>query len=305
MSRRLRWIEPNSLVEITDRCFQGRFLLRPSPELNSRIVGVFARAKELYPVKLHDLSVMSNHWHAKASCENAKRLANFMGFVKTNVSKEAGRLHDWKGSLWAGRYHSTPITEQPSIQIHRLEYVLSQGCKEGLVASPYDWPGINSAKAIVEGKPLKGVWYDRSKEYAAKIAGIEFETDEFATEYELHFDPLPCWAHLEPEEYQRRVAEIVTNIEQETAKRHQRNGTQPFGSRKVCRQSPHQRPSKLDWSIAPLVHAATKKARFEYFNAYQWFVVEFRRASARLLAGDRFVEFPEGSFPPNLPWVPG
>jgi hypothetical protein len=145
----------------------------------------------------------------------------------------------------------------------------------------------------------------RSKEHAARTAGIDFEPHEFATEYELHFDPLPCWAHLEPEEYQSRVAEIVADIEQETEKRHQRNGTQPLGSRRICRQSPHQRPNKLDWSIAPLVHAATKKARFEFFNAYQWFVVEFRKASARLLAGDRFVKFPEGSCPPNLPWVPG
>ena len=63
MSRRLRWIEPNSLTEITDRCFQGRFLLRPSPQLNRLIIGVFAQAKEFYPVELHSLAAMSNHMH--------------------------------------------------------------------------------------------------------------------------------------------------------------------------------------------------------------------------------------------------
>ena len=148
----------------------------------------------------------------------------------------------------------------------------------------------------MEGIPLRGVWYDRSKEYAARTAGIEFGPNDFATEYELHFDPLPCWAHLDPKEYQRRVGEIVQRIEAET---------QSLGAREICRQSPHQRPNKLKWSAAPLVHAASKKAQYQYFEAYQWFVVAFRAASARLLAGDRSAEFPDGAFPPNLPWVPG
>ena len=86
MSRRLRWIEPHFLTEITDRGFQGRFLLRPSPQLNRLVIGIFARAKELYP--------------------------------------------------------------------------------------------------------LQG--------YAARVAGIDYKLSDFATEYELHFDPLPCRAISTP-----------------------------------------------------------------------------------------------------------
>jgi hypothetical protein len=38
-------------------------------------------------------------------------------------------------------------------------------------------------------------------------------------------------------------------------------------------------------------------------EAYSRFVAAFRDAAARLRAGDRLVSFPEGSFPPALPFV--
>ena len=40
----------------------------------------------------------------------------------------------------------------------RLAYLLAHGVKEGLVASPYDWPGVHCARALVEGKPVSGRW---------------------------------------------------------------------------------------------------------------------------------------------------
>jgi hypothetical protein len=46
MGRKIRHlVEANGLVEITGRCIQRRFLLRPSPKLNAVIRGVLARAQ--------------------------------------------------------------------------------------------------------------------------------------------------------------------------------------------------------------------------------------------------------------------
>jgi hypothetical protein len=52
MGRKIRHlVAANGLVEITGRCIQRRFLLRPSPKLNAVIRGVLARAQE----RLQDL----------------------------------------------------------------------------------------------------------------------------------------------------------------------------------------------------------------------------------------------------------
>ena len=55
MARRLRFIPPGSLVEVTCRTIQGRLLLRPSPVLHDAIRGVLARAARLYAVEVHAL----------------------------------------------------------------------------------------------------------------------------------------------------------------------------------------------------------------------------------------------------------
>lgn len=53
MPRRLRFVPEGSLVEVTVRPVQGRFLLKPSPGWTETFVGILARAQELYPVRLH------------------------------------------------------------------------------------------------------------------------------------------------------------------------------------------------------------------------------------------------------------
>jgi hypothetical protein len=40
--------------------------------------------------------------------------------------------------------------------VWRLRYLLEQGCKEGLVRSPRQWPGATGIEALLSGRPLDG-----------------------------------------------------------------------------------------------------------------------------------------------------
>lgn len=63
MGRRIRYIpEGGALVEITSRTVGGRYLLKPSAEVNEAVVGVLARAQRFYEVPMHALVFMSNHY---------------------------------------------------------------------------------------------------------------------------------------------------------------------------------------------------------------------------------------------------
>ena len=62
---------------------------------------------------------------------------------------------------------------------------------------------------MIEGEPLKGFWFDRTQEYAAKQRGETFGKYEYATEETVVFDPLPCWSHLPVEEQRRRGRRLV------------------------------------------------------------------------------------------------
>ena len=48
--------------------------------------------------------------------------------------REVSRLTGWRDKVFARRYQAIPISEEEAAQVARLVYVLSNGCKEDLVA---------------------------------------------------------------------------------------------------------------------------------------------------------------------------
>ena len=143
--RKLRGLVENRLVEITTHTFQGRYLLRPSDEVNRTILGVLGRAQRRTEIDLCAFTFLSNHYHRLVVPESTKQLSDFMGFVNGNIARKVGRLHDWRGKLWDRRYQHLIVSDEPAAQIRRLSYLLSQGVKEGLVRHPEDWPGVHTA----------------------------------------------------------------------------------------------------------------------------------------------------------------
>jgi REP element-mobilizing transposase RayT len=304
MPRKLRHIpEGGSLVEVTCRTVQSRLLLTPRAFVREIVIGILARAKRMYPVQLVCFTCVSNHYHCLAWCEDAHRLAEFMGYVNSNLAREVGRLADWKEKFWGRRYQSIVVSDEEEAQISRLKYILAHGAKEGLVGSPLQWPGAHAVHALVTGDPLVGFWHDRTAEYRYRLQGKEPEPRQFVTEEILTLDPLPCWAHLPVEEQRRRMADLLAEIEEEARIALEAKGLEPLGADAVRRQQPHTRPNRTKKSPAPLFHAASKRAYLELREAYSRFVAAFRDAAEKLKEGDRTVAFPEGSFPPASAFV--
>jgi len=297
--------EGGALVEVTVRTSQSRLLLRPGPAVNEIILGVLGRAQHLYGVACSSVVVLSNHWHALLWVEDAQQLARFMRHVDGNLSQEIGRkeIHDWPHTMWARRYQAIMVSNEPAAQIERLRYHLSNGVKEGLVDKVKRWPGVHFAKSILGGKPLKGLWFNRTEEYAARQRGEDFGRLKYAEEQELVLSQLPCWADLTPEQYRERIAELVEDIESQARADREARGIEPLGAEAILRQDPHTRPNQTKKSPAPACHAASKEARKKFWEAYSAFVAAFRDAAERLKAGEWPFRFPIGSFPPALPFV--
>jgi len=277
MGRRLRYIPPGGcVVEVTNRTLQGRYLLRPSQRLNELLIGILGRAQRLYGVTLHACVVLSNHYHLLLTVDSAQQMAQFMAYFQGNLAKE---------------------------QIGRLRYILVNGCKENLVSSPLDWPGVSSTRVLLAGGQLQGVWIDRTQE---RLANPKTRKDpsRFCEPERVSFSPLPCWKHLHPGAQRQRVREMVAQIEAETAHRHRAEGSQPLGPRKVLRLDPHDKPLRSKWSPAPLFHCASKQVRDTLREAYRCFYSAFRQAADRLRAGELLTAFPEGAFPPPMPFQP-
>ena len=305
MSRPLRHVQPGgSRFEVTTRALQSRYLIPTGAHFRSIAIGIMARAKERYPVEIYAFGGLSNHLHILLGVTDVDKLAGFMGFVNSNLAREAGRIVDWKEKYWGRRYRAIEISDEEAALVGRLRYVISHGVKENLVLRCRQWPGLQCIDALTEGKPLKGFWHDRSLEYEAKRRGKELDPETFITRYSLELDPLPCWRHLSKEEIQRRVQEIVDDVEAQAARRVVLNGGSPLGVDAIRRQHPHDRPEHSNTSPAPAVHAASKAVRKQMKEAYRLFVEAYREAASSLRAGNFEATFPPGCFPPPQPFRP-
>ena len=301
--------QPWRLIEVTTVTSQNRYLLRPSAEFNDLVIGVMARAQRKYGMQVICLTVLSTHFHILVYTRDAKKLASFMCYVKTNIAKEVGGLHDWPGGIFESRYHHVEVSDEEADQIARLKYCLANGVKELLIDRVEEWPGNQSATALMAGESLKGHWYNRTRQNAVsrgKEEQVDVDEMKFASEERLVFSPLPCWAHLPEAEYRRRVAELVDQINDEGARERKRSKRTSEGPKKILHRDPHHRPKKVKRSPRPRFHAKDHWVWKRMWEAWREIVSAFRQASARLLAGEKDIEFqfPEGTFPPHLPFVP-
>jgi len=304
MPRRLRYVPPaGALVEVTCRTLQARLLLRPSPLLCEITLGILGRAQRLSGVAIHAFVFLANHYHLLVSVSDAAQLAKFVHYLNSNLAREVGRLHEWKERLWGRRYEAILVSEEEESQVERLLYLARQGCKEGLVADPLEWPGATSWQAMLDGRPLEGTWFDRTAEGLARRKGLDPGSREFASPESVVLSPLPAWAHLAPEVPRARLRELLDLARAEAEAMRQEMGREPLGRDALVRQDPHRSPALSRKSPAPLVHAASREVRRAYREAFRIFTAAYRRAAEALRAGVESVAFPAGCFPPPGPFL--
>ena len=152
---------------------------------------------------------------------------------------------------------------------------------------------------------MTGYWFSRTREYAARQRGEKHDRLQYAELETVTLAPLRCWKDLPPEEYRRRVAGLVEEIEQEAAAQRSRTGAEPLGAARVKGQHPETRPKRIKRSPAPLFHTVSEEFRGQLYESYYLFVAAIRTAADKLKRGDPTFRFPAGSFPPGLPFVRG
>ncbi len=298
MPRMPRFIPPGSLVELSSRTLGGRLFLRPSPEVNDLIRGILARYAERHGIGLVAPAFLLNHFHLLAVAPDAHSLSAFMRDVKSSLARRIGTRVGWNCTFWGRRYDPILVSDEEAAQVERLTYLLSQTLKENLVTRVADYPGVHAAHHLLSGKPLGGHWHNGTHAYRAGRSRRRRPPQAFLERHEVDLVPLPCWAHLPPEAYRARIAEIVARLERETRERHREEDTRPLGRRRILVQDPLRTTPDPRSGPKPRVHAACQAVRKQMLAALRAFLDAYRRASAAWREGDFTVEFPEGAFAP-------
>ena len=129
---------------IATRCLEGFLFLKPKPEITSLVLGVLGRGREQYKdqVQIHNLVIMSNHYHLIASARSAEDLSAFMQFFNGNIAREVNRVLKKKRYFWESRYSSHVLLDEKSLE-DAYKYVFANTFKERLVEHPSEWPGFH------------------------------------------------------------------------------------------------------------------------------------------------------------------
>jgi REP element-mobilizing transposase RayT len=307
-----RLIDERVPFHVISRVFQGRHLLRPCDELNDIIIGVVARALELFPsVKLYALAFMSNHLHMMLQGASHE-VPSFIGFVKREISRRWGGRDNvnWPGTMWH-EYLATALPT-PESEEECFEYVLAQGVKENLVERPQDWPGVHTAKAIMGSGALIGTWFDATGYARAldaerkRVRPRHVKRSDFMAKRKLTFMPLPSWHTLSSDQRVTRARAMITTIAKKAQDARQATGAVVAGIKRVLLvpRSHITKLAPLPWfekrrrmiCWADRRHESTKR----YIADYWRFQDAFSAASEAYRNGDVKAAFPPRSFCPVI-----
>jgi hypothetical protein len=132
-----------------------------------------------------------------------------------------------------------------------------------------------------DDEPIEGTWFDRTKEFSARMRGKTIDPRLFATKEIVILSPLPCWGHLSKNAIRERVASIIQRVEETAAARRAESASEILGVAAVRAQKPFDRPARPKKSPAPLVHAFARRVRRELYEAYHLFLAAFRDAAGQ------------------------
>lgn len=294
MARPIRMLNALEIFFVTVRCFQRRYLLRPSAETNEVLGGVLARAVRLYGVELYSFSVVSNHIHLVVRAPRGN-LPRFMQYLLANISKKVGKLVRWSGHFWERRYSAEPILDETAL-LERVRYVLSHGVKEGLVRRCRDWPGLSSLPLMLDGVPRRFRWFNWTRRSSGNSRRVKrpLLDDRWAESEELKLTPLPNVALQSRAAVHGFLRRAIKAIEEQGSRQY----CSVLGRLGVLRQRPHERPAPSERRPRPPCHTSIPGLFEAFRERYRGFVEAFRQASMRWRTGDPTAAFPEWAIKP-------
>jgi hypothetical protein len=306
------WGQKIAVSEITIGAQQGRFLLRPSPEVRNIIVSAMAHAQEVHKFDVYAYSFLSNHGSYLIGVTGAEHQAAIMRDIHSKIGLELRRreFSDWTGGIFHRRGRPILVANAEDL-IARQKYCLSNSTKEHLVTRPDRWGGAHAAKALcghgngIYGRFMEdeGVYNHRSKYGDYRLEGMSDADARKACieKVTLKLSKLPCWADMGDEAYRQKMVSMCVEISREAAEVRREEGRSVLGMARVLRYHPHHRPDKVARSPAPMIHCQCRDARKHVILGYRLFAILYREALKRLRAavGPRF--FPKGGIPPGFP----
>jgi len=281
-----REVVPGRFYMICRRCVLRQFLLRPDDVTNNCFIYLLGEAAQRAGIDVILPVAMSNHYHVVIFDRHGhypEFMYRFHQLLARSLNAHRGR---WEHFWASGSPGVVRLVDKEDV-MRMLVYVATNPIKDHLVDKVHHWPGVNGYAALLAGKPLTAT---RPRHF--------FRAD----------GPMPRSVTLElvippelgdPDEIRRELMARVEATEGALADDRRRTGRRVLGRRAVLDQSPSAQPATVEprRGLNPRAAAKDKWSRTEALLRNREFVVEYRHARTRWLAGIAAI------FPPGTYWL--
>jgi putative transposase len=281
-----RFVFPGKTYLLTRRTICRYFLLRPDDEMEQLIEYSLAFAANLHHMEVHAYCAMSTHVHVVLTDVHA-RLPRFLETFHRMVAMGVKRLRHWDGSVWDSERTSAVELLTYDAIVEKIAYVLANPVAAGAVLNPEDWPG---AKTRVEdiGQTVK----------KPRLPKGYFDPTKWAECLDLAITLPPDIADVDAATFREKVAKALQwQVEAARACIAPEN---VLGAKQAATISPETRSKTPE----PL---RKRNPTFAVGHGHQDIAVmaaravtairaAYRGALKKWCAGDRSVEFPEGTW---------
>jgi hypothetical protein len=167
-------------------------------------------------------------------------------------------------------------------------YALTNPVKDPLVEHVWEWPGVNSYDATINGTAL----------VAGRPAHFFRENGNMPEAVELRLSRPSGFESMPHEEFAGMIKKRVLAFEQATAVERRERGIRVLGRERILNQDWNASPDSRapHFKLDPRVAAKNKWARIEALGRNKAFLEAYLEARSRLKSGAKDVVFPAGTW---------
>jgi hypothetical protein len=277
-----RQILPDQFYLLTRSCAQRQYLMRPDPETNNAFLYCLIVAAIRFSIDILMTDAQSNHHHT-VLFDRYRCISQFMEYFHRLFARSQNVLRGRVENFWSAEAPSLVRLLDRETVIKKLIYTAANPVQDGLVERVHHWPGVNSYRHFLSGRPLTAT---RPLHFFRKNSNLP----ERVT-LSLTIPP-----ELGPaEEIISAVREGVDRVDEYMRGERRKTGARVLGRRAILRESWRSSPTepRPARGIKPRF-AGARNVRVAAQQAYRVFIAAYRAARKLWLAGVEVV-FPAGT----------
>ena len=316
MPENRKYFPHGAVVFIPTRVKEG-LPLTPTHFHNLIILGILAKASQLYKVRLCHFVFMGNHLHLILVVESGADVSAFMGYLKGEISHSINRmLGRRQKTIWQDGYDS-PLLFTTADVMRYIKYIYLNPTRSYLTSCIDEYPGVNSwnmltsevyeqqykrfARTDMFRLHSPALSINEQRRMAAKLQQLEREANILQLEPYLCFEKVADYDGRSHAELRTAILAEVAAATAELQELHKKENKSYIGATALRRQSMLKEHVPDKFGKRMVCICSDIAFRKQFLCHYRELVKEARATYHAWKRGELNPRIPPGMFAPAMP----